>query len=300
MMFVSFCQASGYDYLPATTETVACYVGFTLERGTVAPGTIQSYLTPINSVHTIMGWDKPAVGPLIVAVRQGYARAYANLHLGLRVKRVSLPAAVLLRFARLGLTTNDVAFRRRLAGLTMTALTFSRPGGGANLLHKDVALNEDAIHIQIPDYKHGGRADRERILIDVKRRPRPMPDAPFDLVYGHFKAVQLCTGDGDQPFYNKIGDLRALPTEVATVWMREGLHLLGIDAPEGAVYSGHSLRALGATAYRAIGGELDAIAQLMGMKDKATDVVSASYVDSLAQPDDAAREMYDRYLVTRR
>lgn len=43
LMILSFCQASCYDYFRATTETVACYVGFTFERGTVAPGTIQKH-----------------------------------------------------------------------------------------------------------------------------------------------------------------------------------------------------------------------------------------------------------------
>lgn len=123
-----------------------------------------------------MGWYKPAVGPLHVAERQGYARAYAILHLGLRAKPLALPTAVLIRFARLELTTEDVELRRSLAGLTMTALTFSRPGDRVNLLHDDVALYEDAIPFEKPDCKHGGRTDRERILMDVQRRPRSKPD----------------------------------------------------------------------------------------------------------------------------
>lgn len=89
--FVSFCQASGYTYLPATTETVACYLGFIFERGTVAPATLQGYLTPINAVHALMQMERPAVGPLLVALRHGYARAYAIISGGLRVKRVPLP-----------------------------------------------------------------------------------------------------------------------------------------------------------------------------------------------------------------
>lgn len=300
LAFVSFCQASGYDHLPARSETVACYVGFVFERGTVAPGTIQNYLTPINSVHAMLGWDKPAVGPLLAAVRQGYARGYANLHAGLRPKRLALPASVLLRFARLGHATADAALRRRLAGLAMTALTFSRPGGGANLRLQDVLLTSDAISVQITNYKHGARTDRQRILFNVKRRARPKTDKAFDLVHSHMAAVQHCTAHPDQPLFGRLGDHRPLPTEVATAWMREALYLLDISPPAGGFYSGHSLRAGAATAMRSIGGDLDAIAQLMGMKDKATDVVSASYVDALAEPDDAARELYDRYVVARR
>jgi len=94
--FVDFCQASGYPSLPTTTEEVACYVSELYECGTAAPGTLQNYLTPIDSVHALCQLDKPAVGPLLTAVRHGYAHKYADAHDGLRDKRVPLPAAVLL------------------------------------------------------------------------------------------------------------------------------------------------------------------------------------------------------------
>lgn len=285
--------------MPATTESVACYLGHIFERGTVAPGPLQNYMTPINSVHTMMGWERPAVGPLLIALRQGYARVYANLSHGLRAKRVPLPAAVMLRFARLGLATADAGLRRRLAGLVLTALTFCRPGGGANLLLQDVTVAGGGLHINIPDYKHASRTDRERILITVPPRTGDRTDAPLALVVQHVASVRLCTNDPEQPLFTMVGDRRPLPTEVATAWMQEALWLLDVVPPEGGVFSGHSLRSCGATAFRSIGGPLDAIAQLMGMKDKATDVVSASYVDSLAVPDDAAREIYDRFLFVR-
>jgi len=149
MAFVTFFQASGYTYLPATTETVACYLGFIFERGTVAPGMLQSYLTPVNAVHALMQMDRPVIGPLLTALRHGYARAYVNITGGLRWKRLALPAAVLLRFSHLELTTADAGLRRRLAGIVMTGLTFSRPGGGANLRRKDVTLTGDNMKVQI-------------------------------------------------------------------------------------------------------------------------------------------------------
>lgn len=299
LQVVAFCQASGYSSLPASTETVACYLGHIFERGTVAPGSLQNYMTPINSVHVIMGWERPAVGPLLMALRQGYARVHANLSHGLRAKRVPLPAAVLLRLARLGLDTADAGLRRRMAGLVLTALTFCRPGGGANLLVRDVTLTDGGPHVNIPDYKHGSRTDRERLLIDIPRRTGGRADAPLDLVTLHVSSLLLCSPHPEQPLFAALGDHRPLPTEVATAWMQEGLYLLDMAPPPGGVFSGHSLRACSATAFRSIGGPLDAIAQLMGMKNKATDVVSASYVDSLAVPDDAAREIYDRYVIVR-
>lgn len=55
VMFDLFCQASAYAYLASTTETEARYVVFMFERGTAAPGTIQSYPTPIMAVYTLIG-----------------------------------------------------------------------------------------------------------------------------------------------------------------------------------------------------------------------------------------------------
>jgi len=263
--FVALFQASGYTYLPATNETVACYLGFICERGAVAQGTLQSYLTPFNVVQALMQMERPSIGPLLIALRHGYAGAYVNLTGGLRCKRLPLPAAVLLRFAHMGLTTADAGLRRRLAGLIMTGLTFSRAGGRANLLRKDVTLTGDKIKVAIIDYNHGARTDRERILIDVPRRGGGKHDAPLRMVHMHMSAVGMATADDDQPYFFPAGDLRALPTEVATVWMHDALHLLDVHPPTSGVYAGHSLRAGAATGCRASGGHLDACAQLMGM-----------------------------------
>jgi len=57
--------------------------------------------------------------------------------------------------------------------------------------------------------------------------------------------------------------------------MREGLTLLDIPTPDGCTYSGHSLRSCAATSARAIGLVLDAIATLMGMRNKDTTTVTA-------------------------
>lgn len=298
--FVGFCEASGYPFLPTTTEVVACWVGELYERGTVAPGTLQNYLTPINSVHALYNMDKPAVGPMLMAVRHGFARLYADNHQGLRNKRAPLPAAALLQIVKLGLTTPDPALRRRIAGLTLTVLTFCRPGGGANLRRMDVTVATSHLLIQIANYKHGARANRERLVIRVPRRPPTTPDPAYDLVRGHVEAMHLAGAAPGQPLFTPLGDLTPLPTEVATTWMREGLYLLSIPTPDGCIYSGHSLRSSAATSARAIGLELDAIATLMGMRNKDTSTVTAVYVDALTAPDEAARELFDRYLVARR
>lgn len=195
--FLGFCQPSGYPSLPTTTEVVACWVGELYERGTVAPGTLQNYLTPINSVHALYNMDKPAMGPLLMAVRHGFARLYADSHDGLRNKRAPLPAADLMQMVALARGTTDAALRRRLAGLALTALTFCRPGGGANLRLKDITLRASHLLIQIGNYKHGARANRERLVIKVPRRAKGLLDHAYTLVRAHVQALHLAKASPD-------------------------------------------------------------------------------------------------------
>jgi len=111
--------------------------------------------------------------------------------------------------------------------------------------------------------------------------------------------MQLTGARPDQFLFTPVRDYKPLPTEVATAWMREGIAMLGIPTPAGCTYSNHSLRSCAASSARAIGVELDAIATLMGMRNKDTTTVTAVRVDDLTLPDGAARELFDHYLVLR-
>lgn len=248
--FVALFQASGYPFLPNTTEMVACHVGELYERGTVAPGTVQNYLTPIIAAHAMVRIDKTAVGPLLMALRAGFASLYADSHGGLRNKREPLPAAELMRMVNLGLDTTDVGLRERLAGLALTALTFALPDGGANLRDQGVIVTSASMAIQIANYKNGARTNREWLHIRIPRRRGAQQDRPWKLVYTHVAAVQAATSDPNQPLFAPIGTTALLPTEVATAWMRKAINLLNIPTPAGCVYSGHSLRSGAATQHR--------------------------------------------------
>lgn len=45
---------------------MACYLGELNERETVAPGTIQNCLTPINAEEAMLSMDIPGVRPLLM------------------------------------------------------------------------------------------------------------------------------------------------------------------------------------------------------------------------------------------
>lgn len=221
-------------------------------------------------MHAFCQLDKPAVGPRLPVVRHGYAHQYTDAHDGLRHKRVPLPAAALLGMVRVGRAATDVALRRRMAGLVMTALTFARLGGGANRRPQDLTLMPTSMVIQIADYKHGARANRERVVIRIPRRATGAPGAACELVRDHVAALIVAKAAPDQLLFTPLGDHTALPTEVAIAWMRERLFLTHVCAPAGSLYSGHSLRGGAATSARSVGCSLDAIATLMGMRNKST------------------------------
>jgi len=162
-----------------------------------------------------------------------------------------------------------------------------------------VTLLQSSLLTQVANYKHGARANRERLVLGGPWRAIERRDGAFDQVRDHVAAMALAGAAPEQYFFTPLSDKIPLPTEVATAWMRQGLYLLNVQAPPGYLYSGHSLRVGAATSARAIGCQLDAIATLIGMRKKSTTTVLAHYVDALAEPDDACLELYDHYVVYR-
>ena len=77
--FVNFCQevvpAAGFPPLclcPASALTVALYLGHLSEEERVHHGSLQPYLSAINSFHQDMGFERPAIGHLVTAIRHGF------------------------------------------------------------------------------------------------------------------------------------------------------------------------------------------------------------------------------------
>lgn len=169
--FIAFCETSRYPFLATTTETVGCYVGEVYERGAGSSGTIQHDWTPINAEHAMLHIHKPAVGPVLMAFRSGFAPLYAEAHDGLRNRMLPLPAEALVRMVILGLQTSDVGLCRRAAGHAFTARTFKRVGGRANLRHRDVDLIFMTMVIQMAHYNHGERTNRERLRYKLDPLP---------------------------------------------------------------------------------------------------------------------------------
>eukprot|EP00962_Isochrysis_galbana_P047792 scaffold19706_cov90-Isochrysis_galbana.AAC.1 len=88
--FVAWCAGNALQPLPATPDMIAAYIGSIADRGTVAARSLQPYLSAINSVHADFGFDRPALGHFVAAVRRGLARAQAAS--STRDTRIPLPA----------------------------------------------------------------------------------------------------------------------------------------------------------------------------------------------------------------
>ncbi len=90
--FDEWCAAQQLESLPATPRMVFAYVGHLADKGTIAAGSLQPYLSAINSRHADYGFERPALGHLVTSARKGMARAQALCET--RDTRVPMPATV--------------------------------------------------------------------------------------------------------------------------------------------------------------------------------------------------------------
>ena len=126
--FARYCEDEGVSALPAAPTTVVCYLGTVLRRGTVSPGSLQNYLSPINTRHASVGLPRPALGHLVHSARTGFARLFSAAAGALPETRRPLPAPVMWRIVTLALHDPDVSWRERWAALVTTFLVNRRTG----------------------------------------------------------------------------------------------------------------------------------------------------------------------------
>lgn len=98
--FAKFCGEKGYVCLPASPLAVVHYLGHletqyrTSKTRGVHPDHLQIHLSSINTTHALSGADRPALGPLVSAARNGYSRNLKDVPVTHR--RVPLRRAVIL------------------------------------------------------------------------------------------------------------------------------------------------------------------------------------------------------------
>ena len=94
-MFQKYCDEAGVCSLPATQYTVACYLKWLGERGTVQKKSLKPYLSVINTVHKDLGYrQRPAIGSLVKSMKRAYGRKVVRIRPAPRI--LVMPARIIL------------------------------------------------------------------------------------------------------------------------------------------------------------------------------------------------------------
>jgi hypothetical protein len=78
--YFMFCKEQGLPPLVATTATMARYIAWIGERGTIKATSMQPYLSPVSGFFKDHGAEPVAQGDLVAKLRQGLAASQVSLH----------------------------------------------------------------------------------------------------------------------------------------------------------------------------------------------------------------------------
>jgi len=299
--FFRYCQRYHRAPLPASVPTVIGYILYEMQRGQLAPPSLQKYLSAVASLHGVAGHEDPTKDRLVQLAIFGF-RAHALERAGgeLALQRLPLPAAYILQVCDLGLSTPDAHLQLQCAGLALGYVLFNRPGAAACMRRCDVAFTAHGLELQVVDFKMALRTGRERLSFTVPVDVDPAkPDKVADLVRlalrSHDAAARhpraMLFADPALPAPTRRFWLAA---RVTNSWLQRAMQQLQLVAPLGGRYQGHSLRSGAATEAYAIGLPVPMIAEMMGHASVETTL--RNYVKTRWRATPAAREVLGRYL----
>ena len=297
--FYRWCEAQPDQpsALPASTGTVLRWLEADVTAGgKVRAGSLQPYLSAINSVHADLEYDRPALGHAVTAYKSGLAHMQAGG--GREAERVYLPPEAVERALLWALTLSletatarDKKVFRAAVATVFTAVFFARGATGSALLAKHVTRSIAGITVQLEHEKGRGRDARARA---ITLPPGAVPGLEALLAkWEKFRGAV----DADASYYLLPGERsRALPSTSVDEWLRLTLEYFGLRPPAQQSWSGHSLRKGAASAASAIGVGIDRICFVGGWKIKAATV--HDYIDPTCPASAAARRFYGWLLPT--
>jgi hypothetical protein len=98
-MFVRFCLRRELEFLPASRLTAVMWAQHLSEKGSVKASTAQPYFSAVNTVHHMLGFDRPCVdNALLTSFRKGWERRQVSLQPAPALAGLALPAALAYRF----------------------------------------------------------------------------------------------------------------------------------------------------------------------------------------------------------
>jgi len=255
--FCEWCALNGLQPLPATPLMVAAYIGWLAEHGTVAAGSLQPYLSAINAMHADFGLDKPAQGHLIQRARAGMRRGQALMQT--RDARIPLPPEVMLRMladTSARARGASAAWLRNRYALLLAYLFMGRQDSCVSLLRLDHGSTPDFLWLRLTEKMKRGWAFRRIVRIPRTSAPAGGHDSVVDAVAGVGEAFvrardALGNADSCTHFFQLPGE-RPPRSSDTSAWLASALRELGVQAPPGFAYLGHSLRSGASSAAEAI------------------------------------------------
>ena len=158
--FIDFCEHVVPQYglppvaaLPARPAYIYAYIGYLYEEGAVHAGSLQPYLSAINSWHADMGFEKPAVGHIIQRLRHGFGDLEGDLNSASVASRRPIPASVmyqLLQLARNARYHVNARSVRRAATASVLAFAFMLRGDSlVQLRRRDVTISSQGLVLRL-------------------------------------------------------------------------------------------------------------------------------------------------------
>ena len=279
--------------LPATTDTVLRWLAGDVCSGSrVQAKSLQPYLSAINTLHADLELAEPAVGRRIRRFRQGLGHLLAR---GRGAQRTYLPASAVERAHLYALKMTDAelatpAGRRLLQAIVAVVFTFcvfARGGSGAALRSCDVRPSAAGLHVTLAKEKTRHCESVSRVLtLNVDAIPR------LGELLARWEAVRGDVAD-DASYYALAGQVSFPATQIDD-WLKMVLSHLGIAAPRGELWSGHSLRKGAASAADALGVSMARICHMGGWSSRSATV--RDYIDPTC-PSSAAGRRYFGWLL---
>ena len=296
-LFEQFCTDHELLALPASSATVVQWVASLFLSGKVQPQSLQPYLSAVNDAHRAGGFDLPAHGDVLAAVRRGWAQRRASLQPEqLRLQRQPFPArhalAALRDITRRAASAVGVMPPTLWRALFFTAFGFqlmARADSDANLRVGDVIISVDALDIVLLHEKTRRHHLQRRVLhLEAADVPLLLLAARLwtDLRSRLFAAARLPPPPPTAPYWLLPGERKTSAAALCSSWLAAACGYLGVQPPPGGAWSSHSLRSGAASACHAVGVSLPSIRYWGGWA--ATSSVVNDYIDPTVRADEAA------------
>ncbi|KAK1868013.1 hypothetical protein I4F81_010510 [Pyropia yezoensis] len=288
----TYCHEENLCALPAYYTTVAGYVGRTHARGTVSASSVGTYLSPVDTIHELAGYEPPTAHPIFQRLRKGYPRLSAAGAGAMLEYLGPLAATSFQEILMLGVAKPSPEQRRICAGLVLAILMFNGPGAAAATRAADP-------HLYAAGAAHSAGVPQERdahvraLCLPCARAPSRLRLGPAADLPTRVRA-RLC-GSGRVGLGALFARLGQLPgPRVTSRWLCQALTRLGATPPVGVRWSIKSLRSGAATAANAVGVQLPVVAAYMEHAGPA--VAARHYIYARLLPSAAAWEFFGRYL----